>query len=325
MVAFSRPTRRAILAGSAAALAAPRIVRAQSYPNRPVTLIVPWTPGSSSDAALRVMADAAAKALKQTIVVENKPGTAGVRGAIELASTARPDGYVISQMPITVFRYPFTSKVSFDPLKDFTYVLQLTGYTFGIVVQDKAPWKSFGDLVAYAKANPGKVTYGSPGTHTSLHITMLQLGEMLGVDWTHVPYKGGAETTKALLAGDVSMVADSSGWGPQVNSGDFRLLNTWGRERSKPFPNAPTLKELGYDIVSTSPYGIAGPKGMDPQIVATLHDAFKAALADRTVLNVLGNLGQEVEYLNTPDYAASVPGAVAREKAIVDKLGLKPA
>lgn len=317
-------SRRAVLAGSAALLATPAIVRAQSFPTRPITMIVPWTPGSSSDAALRVIAEAAARHLKGNIVVENKPGLAGVRGAIELAGRTQPDGYTISQFPLTVFRYPFTSKVSFDPVKDFTYLIQLTGYTFGIVVQGKSPYKTFADLVAYAKANPGKVTYGSPGTHTSLHIGMIQLGEILGVDWTHVPYKGGAETTKALLAGDVTCVADASGYAPQVQSGDFRILNTWGPKRSTLFPDAPTLKELGYDLVSSSPYGIAGPKGMDPKVTAILHDAFKVSLEDPAVLRILQNLGQEVEYLSGADYAAVVPKLMATEKAIADKLGLKP-
>jgi tripartite-type tricarboxylate transporter receptor subunit TctC len=316
--------RRTLLAG-AAALAAPAIVRAQSFPTRPITMIVPWTPGSSSDAALRVMADAAARHMKGNIVVENKPGLAGVRGAIDLAGRTQPDGYTISQFPLTVFRYPFTSKVAYDPVRDFTYIIQLTGYTFGLVVQGKSPYRTFADLVAYAKANPGKVTYGSPGTHTSLHVGMIQLGELLGVEWTHVPYKGGAETTKALLAGDVTCVADASGWAPQVQSGEFRLLNTWGAKRAKPYPEVPTLKELGYDLVSTSPYGMAGPKGMDPKIVAILHDAFKASLTDPAVTRVLDVLGQEPEYLSSADYAASVPATMAREKAIADKLGLKPA
>lgn len=271
-----------------------------------------------------MLAEAAGRQLKQQVIVENKPSLGGVRAAVDLASTVRPDGYVISQMPLTVFRYPFTSKVSFDPLTDFTYILQLTGYTFGVVVQAKSPWRSFGELVAWAKANPGKLTYGSPGTHTSLHITMMQIADQLGIDWTHVPYRGGAETTKALLAGDVMAVADSSSWGAQVKSGDFRLLSTWGRERSTAFPDAPTLKELGYDFVSTSPYGLAGPKGIDPKIVLALHDAFKAALTDKSVLAVLTTLGQEVEYLGPEDYAASVPATVAREKAVAEKLGLRP-
>jgi tripartite-type tricarboxylate transporter receptor subunit TctC len=316
-------TRRTVLAGTAL-LATPAILRAQSFPTRPITLIVPWTPGSSSDAALRVMADAAARHLKGNIIVENKPGTGGVRGAIELAGRTQPDGYTISQFPLTVYRYPFTSKVSFDPLRDFTYITQLTGYTFGVVVQGRSPYRTFADLVAYAKANPGRVTYGSPGTHTSLHVGMMLLGEQLGLEWTHVPYKGGAETTKALLAGDVTCVADASGWAPQVQSGDFRLLNTWGATRSKPYPEVPTLKELGYDLVSTSPYGIAGPKGMEPAVVGALHEAFKASLSDAAVLRVLDTLGQEPEYLDPAAYAASVPVMMAKEKAIAEKLGLKP-
>ena len=324
MIGSSRTSRRAVLAGGAAALAAPGIARAQAFPNRPVTLIVPWTPGSSSDAALRVIADAAARAMKGSIVVENKPGLGGVRGALELAGRTQPDGYTLSQFPLTVFRYPFTSKVAFDPVRDFTYIVQLTGYTFGIVVQGASPYRTFADLVAYAKAHPGKVTYGSPGTHTSLHVGMIQLGDILGVEWTHVPYKGGAETTKALLAGDVTCVADASGWAPQVHGGEFRLLNTWGAKRAAPYPEVPTLKELGYDLVSTSPYGIAGPRGMDPKVAAVLHDAFKASLADPAVLRVLATLGQEIEYLNSADYAASVPATMARERAIADKLGLRP-
>jgi tripartite-type tricarboxylate transporter receptor subunit TctC len=324
MVPMARRCAFLTLAGLAMAAAIPSAAPAQEFPTRPVTMIVPWTAGSSTDAALRVIADAAGKHLGKSVVVENKPGTAGVRGAISLANEARPDGYTIAQMPQTVFRYPFTSKVSFDPLKDFTYIIGLTGYSFGVVVRADAPWKTFKEFVDHAKANPGKVNYGTPGTHTSLHIVMMQLGEQLGIDWVHVPYKGGAETTKALLAGDVMAVADASGWRPQVESGEFRLLVTWGKERMAAFPNVPTLQELGYGIVMTSPYGLAGPKGMDPKVVKTLHDAFKKALEDKAVLTVLDNLGQQVEYLSSEQYAAGVKENMEREKALVTKLGLAP-
>jgi len=317
---------RSVVAGLAAGAGAMGFAGAglaQDYPTRPITLIVPWTAGSSTDSALRVLADSASKHLGKPIVVENKAGTAGVRGAMTLASEARPDGYTIAQMPQTVFRYPHTAKVSFDPTKDFTWIIGLTGYTFGVVVRADSPFKTFKELVDYAKANPGKVTYGTPGTHTTLHITMLELAEKLGLDWVHVPYKGGAETTKALLAGDVMAVADASGWTPQVQSGEFRLLATWGKERMRAFPAVPTLQELGYGIVTSSPYGLAGPKGMDPKVTRILHDAFKKALEDKAVLDVLERLGQQVEYLSSEEYAASVPVQLAKEKLIVDKLGLK--
>lgn len=319
---WARLLRATALAAAAVMGVAPSAA-AQDFPTRPITLIVPWTAGSSTDSALRVISDAAAKHLGKSFVLENKAGTAGVRGAMTLATEARPDGYTISQMPQTVFRYPHTSKVSFDTTKDFTWIIGLTGYTFGVVVRSDAPWKTFKEFVDYAKANPGKVSYGTPGTHTSLHITMIQLAEKLGIDWVHVPYKGGAETTKALLAGDVVAVADASGWRPQVEAGEFRLLSTWGKERMRAFPDVPTLQELGYGIVTSSPYGLAGPKGMDPKVVQILHDAFKKALEDKAVLDVLDRLGQQVEYLSSEQYAAIVPEQLAKEKEIVEKLGLK--
>ena len=171
-------------------------------------------------------------------------------------------------MPITVFRLPYMTKTTFDPTKDFTYIVGLTGYTFGVVVNAKSPWKTFQELVEYAKANPGKVKYGTPGTGTSLHIGMEQIAKQTGVKWTQVPFKGAAETNAALLGGHVDAVADSTGWGALVNSGDFRLLVTWGAERTKNWPDVPTLKELGINLVANSPYGLAGPKGMDPKVVS---------------------------------------------------------
>lgn len=311
------------IATAAAALGLGHPSLAQEFPTRPVTLIVPWTPGSSTDTALRVLADSASKHLGKSFVLENKAGTAGVRGAMTLASEARPDGYTIAQMPQTVFRYPHTSKVSFDPTKDFTWIIGLTGYSFGVVVRADAPWKTFKEFVDYAKANPGKVSYGTPGTHTTLHITMLELAERLGIDWVHVPYKGGAETTKALLAGDVVAVADASGWTPQVQAGEFRLLATWGKERMRAFPDVPTLQDLGYGIVTSSPYGLAGPKGMDPKVTQKLHDAFRKALEDKAVLEALDRLGQQVEYLSSEQYAGIVTEQLAKEKIVVEKLGLK--
>ena len=160
------------------------------------------------------------------MVVENKGGAGGTLGAEALATTAQPNGYTISQIPISVFRLPYMQKMNYDPLKDFTYIINLSGYTFGIVVKKDAPWKTFNEFMAYAKANPGKVSYGTPGIGTSLHLTMEMLASKQGIKWTHVPFKGTAETIAAILAGQVTVGADASGWGPQVESGDLRLLVT---------------------------------------------------------------------------------------------------
>jgi tripartite-type tricarboxylate transporter receptor subunit TctC len=296
---------------------------AQNFPAKPVTLIVPWPAGGSSDLALRAFAEAAQKHLGQQIIIENRPGASGTLGPAQMAATAKPDGYTIAQIPITVFRLPYMTKTTFDPTKDFTYIAGLTGYTFGVVVQSKSPWKTFKELIDHTKANPGKVKYGTPGTGTSLHIGMEQIAKHAGVRWTQVPFKGAAETNAALLGGHVDAVADSTGWRALVESGDFRLLVTWGSERTKNWPDVPTLKELGIPLVANSPYGIAGPKGMDPKVVKVLHDAFAKAVKEPVYLESLRKFDQEPAYLNTADYEKHAAEQIEEAKRLVADLGLK--
>jgi tripartite-type tricarboxylate transporter receptor subunit TctC len=296
---------------------------AQNYPTRPVTFIVPWPPGGSTDLAMRSLSVIAEKHLGQRIVIENKPGVSGTMGAQALAQGAKPDGYTIAQMPITVFRLPHMMKTNFDPTQDFSWIIHLTGYTFGVVVRADSQWKTWAELIAYAKANPGKVTYATPGNGTSLHITMEDIAQREGIKWTQVPYKGYAEAAQGLLGGHVDVHSDSTGWGEQVNAGRLRLLCTWGATRTKRWPNVPTLKDLGYPIVSNSPYGLAGPKGMDPAVVKVLHDAFKKALEDPEYLKTLEKFDQEPYYLNSADYAALAKKFIEDERVAIQRLGLK--
>ncbi len=298
-------------------------VMAADFPAKPVTLIVPWPPGGSTDVTMRVLAEVTGKYLGQPIIVENKPGGGGTVGPATMVATAKPDGYTISQIPTTVFRYPYMMKMSWDPLKDFSYIIHTTGYTFGVVVRKDAPWKTWNELIAYAKANPGKVKYATPGAGTSLHITMEKIALKQGIKWVQVPMKGGAESTAAVLGGHVMATADSTGWAPQVNSGDLRLLCTWGNKRSERWPKVPTLKELGYGIISNSPFGIAGPKGIDPKVVKILHDAFKKGLEDPAYLKILDKFDMEVDYMNTADYVKHAKESCDDEKEMVEKLGLK--
>jgi tripartite-type tricarboxylate transporter receptor subunit TctC len=297
--------------------------QAQNFPTKPVTLIVPWPAGGGTDIGMRALAEAAQKHLGQPIVIENRPGASGTLGPAQMAATSKPDGYTVAQIPITVFRFPATNKTTYDPAKDFTYILGVTGYTFGVVVKADSQWKTFQDLMADAKANPGKIKYGTPGAGTSLHITMEQIAKQQGIKWVQVPFKGGAETNAAVLGGHVQAVADSSGWGPLVNSGDLRLLVTWGPERTKSWPNTPTLRETGVDMVSNSPYGIAGPKGMDPKIVKILHDAFKKGMDEPSYAAAQVKLDQEPAYLSTDDYRKYALQQIVEEKKIAEDLGLK--
>jgi tripartite-type tricarboxylate transporter receptor subunit TctC len=296
--------------------------QAQKFPSRPVTLIVPWPAGGSTDVLLRALATATEKHLGQPIVIENRPGAAGTLGPIKMANEASPDGHTITQIPITMFRIPVMTKSSFDPVKELTYIIALTGYTFGVVVREDAPWKTFAELVADAKANPGKINYGTPGAGSSLHIGMEQIAKQQGIKWVHVPFKGNAETMNALLGGHIHAVADSTGWAPLVNSGKLRLLVTWGANRTKSWPAVPTLRETGVDLVSVSPFGLAGPKGMNAGVVKSLHDAFKAGLDEPSYLSVMSKLDQDRFYLNSADYHAYAVRTAAEERRSIIEMGL---
>jgi tripartite-type tricarboxylate transporter receptor subunit TctC len=294
---------------------------AQSFPTKPVTLICPLPAGGATDVVMRALAEATTKHLGQPIVVENKPGGSGTVGPATMAATAKPDGYTIAQIPITVFRLPHMVKATWDPLKDFTYIIHATGYVFGVVVKADSPWKTWQEFIGHARANPGKVTYATSGAGTTLHITMEELALKEGIKWTHVPMKGSAEVVPAVLGGHVTAGADSAS-GPQIDAGNLRLLVTWTAQRSKRSPNVPTLKELGYGIVSNSPFGYAGPKGMDPKVVKILHDAIKKGLEDPNYLATLERFDMEPFYKNSEDYAKYAKELTEESKALVEKLGL---
>ena len=316
--------RRSFLKGAtavAAGLAAPAIVRAQAFPARPIKYICPWPAGGSTDIVMRAFAESAGKALGQTMLVENKPGAGGTLGAIELVN-ARPDGYTLAQLPQGVFRIPHMQKVQFDTLKDFTWIACLTGYTFGLVVPVASPIKSIKDLIDYARANPEKFTYGHTGNGTSPHLAVEEFAQRAGIKLQPIPFKGNAENMQAVLGGHVMGASDATGWGPHVDAGKLRLLATYGSKRTKRWPSVPTLNELGYKTVSDSPFGVGGPKGMDPAVVKTLHDAFRKTLDDPAVMAVLDKYDQSVIYLNTEAYTRFARESYVSEKALIERLGL---
>ena len=315
-------TRRGFgtLAMAAAALLAASSALAQSFPSKPVTLICPWPAGGSTDLHLRKIAELASKRLGQTVIVENKPGGSGMVGPSTMAKTARPDGYTVSQLTISAFRMPYMQKVDWDPLEDFTYIVGLAGYTFGIVVKSDSPLKTFQDLIAYARANPGKLSYATPGTGTSLHLAMEEIGAKTGVQFLHIPFKGYAEGATALLGGHVMAHVDSTGWAKHVDAGTMRLLATLGDKRTR--WNAPTVSELGVDTVSASPYGVVGPKGVPPQVVKVLHDAFKSASDDPENMKILQTLDMSHWYKSSDDYRKWAAQQFVAEKATIERVGL---
>jgi tripartite-type tricarboxylate transporter receptor subunit TctC len=322
MTATSK-TRRLLLAGCAGALLAPAgAALAQGYPSKPITLIVPWPAGGSTDRHMRLLAEIASKQLGQNIIVENKPGAGGTVSPGLMALTAKPDGYTIAQFHIGLLRAPHMQKTAWNPLTDFSYIIGVSSYTFGFTVRADSPYKSFNDYVAAARKAPGKVDYGSTGIGTSPHLLIEELAENAHLQLTHVPFKGNADLQQALLGGHVSAQSDATGWDKFVDSGQMRLLLTFGDQRTRRWPNVPTAKELGYGVVAASPYGIVGPKGMDPTVMKVLHDAFKKAMEDPRNLELLEQLNQQPWYRSGDDYRKWAAEAFSHEKALIGRLGL---
>jgi tripartite-type tricarboxylate transporter receptor subunit TctC len=306
-------------------LAAPALAQAPWRPERPIRLIVPWTAGGPADTHFRVLAEVATRGFGQPVVVENRPGATGTLGATALKE-GRPDGSLVSQMPPGVFRVPLLSpRPAFDPMADFTWIIQLTGSVFGTVVRADSPWQNLGDLLAYARANPGRVNYGTLGIASSQHLGMERIAAQAGVTWTHVPYRGTSETLTALLSGHIDAAGESSSWAPMVEEGRLRLLATWGSSRPPPFAQVPTLTELGIPIVAEAQYGLAAPRGMDPGVIQALHDGFRVALFDPAHLAALERFHQRPLYLNSADYTLAVREQFETEREALRRIGMLPA
>lgn len=319
-------TRRATLA---AGLAAPSLALAQSrFPDKPLRVFVPWTPGGATDIQMRMVCEVASRHLGQPVIVENKPGASGTLGAQTLAREARPDGYTLSQMPNGVFRMPAMMRAQnlpqpFDPLQDFTWVIRLVGYMGGVVVRPDAPWRTLHELLDHARANPGTLFYGTPGANTT-DVTMTRLARMQGIEWTSVPFRGAAPNLQNLLGGQIHFSAETSAWADMALEGRVRPLGLWMSQRAARFPHVPTFRELGHDVVAESAYGIAAPRGTPPAMVNILHDAFKLAVHDPQHLAVLARFDMPVRYLDSEAYAKDAVLVNAQEIETVRELGLRP-
>jgi tripartite-type tricarboxylate transporter receptor subunit TctC len=321
--------QRRHLLQSAAALALPALglsAKAQpaGFPSRPIKLLVAFPPGGPTDLTMRSLADGASRVLGQPVIIENKSGAGGTLPA-QMLQSSTPDGYTLAQIPLGVFRLPYTTKINWDPVKDLSYIINVTGYAFGVVVPMDSPIKDWADFVRFARANPGTLSYGSTGTLTSPHLTMELIAQQLGIQLLHIPYKGSADLAQAISGGHLMAAADSTGFAPLVEAGKLRVLNTWGETRLAKFPTAPTLKELGINIVQNSPFGIAGPRGTPPDVVKRLHDAFKQSMEQPGFLTALERYDMLPIYKSSADYGKFAEVTFAREKALIEKLGLAKA
>lgn len=295
-----------------------------AFPQRPITLLVPWPAGGSTDISMRILAEEAGKYLRQSVIIENRPGAGGSM-AMPALLTAKPDGYTLAQLPQPVFRIVHTQKVLWDPIRDTTPILQISGYTFGIVVPVDSPFRTVAHILDWARAHPGELTVGSNGIGTTPHTAMEEVMDRQGIAYIHVPYKGTVEQMVAVASGQLMVGVNSTGFAPYVESGRLRLLATFGEGRSKRWPDVPTMKELGLGVVAMSPYGIVGPRGVPAPVVRTLHNAFKAAMYEPIHRREIAKYDQELNYLGPEEYGRAMREAYAAEKHAVDRASLSRA
>lgn len=305
----------------AASMAAVGAQAQAAYPSQTITIIVPYAPGGTTDVVGRALATSLTKQLKQSVIVENKPGAGGTLGVVDMMR-AKPDGYRLTLVPVSVFRQPYVQKTQYDPIRDLTYVASFSAYDFILAVAADSPFKSVKDVVEYAKANKEGVDYGTPGKFTGNQVAMALLGKAAGVSFTHVPYKGDSEATTALLGGHVKTIVSTNGILNFMEAGKVRALGIAAEQRPPAFANVPTFKEAGYDVVVPSPLGLAGPKGLPEPIVQKLDAAVKAALDDPDLQRVIKTYGIRTDYRDHQAYAEFARKNFAAEKAIVQSLGL---
>lgn len=307
---------------AAALAAAPALAQ---FPERPVTMIVPFPPGGVADTVARPVAEAMGNALKQPVVIENKAGAGGGIGMAHVAKS-KPDGYTILLALSSLVVLPEADKVlgrspAFQ-VKDLVPVARITADPTVLAVRADAPWKSYQEFVAYAKANPGKLNFGSSGNYGTMHIPMAMLMNAADVKMTHVPYTGAGPAIVGLLGGQVDAIATGPATIVQhVQGGKARVLAHWGEARLAVLPDVPTLKELGVPIDYAQWSGVFAPAGTPEPALAKLREAARAAANDPKVREVLGKAGSPILYQDSPDFQRYVDADAAKMTEVVKRIG----
>ena len=275
-----------------------------SYPDKPIQLVVGYGAGGGTDMCFRALAQGAAEKLGQSIVVENKPG-AGSSLSISYIARQKPDGYVLAALSTGAVLNQFLVKnISYDVRKDLTPIAMMAQYQVGVLVRADSPHHTIDDLIAAAKKK--SMTYSTAGVGTPQHLAMEKLGEVTGGQWIHTPYKSGIEASTGLIRGDVDFMTQTAEWAPYVRDKRLRLLAVFTNKRIDEFNQAPTMQEAGFDIVAPSIFGLVGPKGMDPAIVRKLDDAFHHAMSTTAFKNCANQFGLMIDYRNAGDFSRHI-------------------
>ncbi len=301
------------------------VALAQDYPSRPVTLIVPFPPGGVADNVARPVAQALSKQLGQTVVIENKQGAGGGIG-MALVAKAKPDGYTLLLALSSISVIPEADKVlGRAPMFQLDQLLPIARFTADpvvLAVRAESPWKTYAEFIAFAKANPKKLNYGSSGNYGTMHVPMEMLASNAGVALTHVPFTGAAPAVTALLGGTLDAVASGPSTVVQhVKAGKLRVLANWGTERHPALPDVPTLSELGVATVYAQWSGLFAPAGTPEPVLAALRKAAREAQDDATFRQAFVTLQTPLAYLDAPAFRTYWDVDAKKMADVVQRIG----
>lgn len=315
----------AVIIGMLALLVQIRMVVAETFPSRTIRIVVPYSAGGPTDALARIVGKSLNERLGQPVIIDNKPGASGMIGAAAVAA-APPDGYtLLINASLHVITPSLYTKPTNDPINDFTAITDLGSVPLIMVVNKDLPVKSVSDLVAYAKANPGKLTFGSSGIGASSHLAGEMLKSLTGVNMSHVPYRGSAPALSDTIAGHISMMIDTSPASlPHVETGALRVLGVSTAHRIAVLPSVPTIAEAGVSGFEISSwYGVWGPKGMPQKLVDQIQKEIAAALADPDVRDRFAKLSAEPGGRSSEEFASFSRMELERWGKIVKASGAK--
>ena len=290
-----------------------------AYPERPITVVVAWPAGGATDLMTRGVQEAFSKAIGNQIVIKNVPGAAGTIGAAEAASAA-PDGYTLLVTPIgPMVLQPHRMKLTYEPAS-FEPICKMVDSPIVLMSPPNSPLKTVADVVAKAKAEAGKLAYGSTGPGTIPHISLLGLAKAAGIPLKHVPYKGSADVVQALLSGTVELFADQPNLVPQYN---LTAIAIFADKRIPTYKDTPTLKEAGYDLSFSIWNAMFAPKGTPADVLAKLDAACKTALSDAGTIDALEKQKQPIDYRDRAGLKAFVDAEYEKARVLLQDAGLK--
>jgi len=314
-----------LLAALAAAVVGAAAHAQGAFPDRPITMIVPFAPGGIADITGRPLAASMSKVLGQQVVVENKAGAGGAVGHA-LAAKAKPDGYTIMTALSSIVVIPEADKVNGRPstyqMSDFTPIALVSADPTILLVPVGAPWKTLKELMDDARARPGKISYSSSGVYGTIHTCFEMLAQAAGVKLLHVPYKGGGPSMTALIAGEVNLTAQSPGVSnPHIKSGKVRVLGSWAAARTPALPDVPTMKEQGYDVEFYIWAGVFTPAGLPRDVRERITVAVRQAVQDPDFQKAMANVNTPINYKEGADFEAFMNADAKRLAQVVQKMG----